>query len=328
MRKFKKIFGRLLIAIVVIIIGIVAYIKLFLPNVGAAPALTVERTAGNVARGEYLANHVTICIDCHSTRDWTRYSGPIADGTVGMGGELFDQKFGFPGAYYAKNITPEGISRYTDGELFRIITTGVNKDGKAIFPVMPYHNYGKMDEEDIKCIIAYIRTLKPIKNAIPESSSDFPMSIIINTIPQKANLTKRPAETDVVNYGKYLVTAAACMDCHTQFEKGKQIAGTEFGGGREFPFPDGSKVRSANITPHTTTGIGRWTEEVFLSYFHSRSDSAALARKIQPGEVNTIMPWTMYGKMKDGDLKAIYAYLKTVKPLDNAVEKFSKAAAK
>ncbi len=328
MRKFKKNFGRLLIAIVVIIIGIVAYIKLFLPNVGAAPVLTVEQTPASIARGEYLANHVTICIDCHSTRDWTRYSGPITDGTVGMGGELFDQKFGFPGSYYAKNITPEGISRYTDGELFRIITTGVNKDGKAIFPVMPYHNYGRMDEEDIKSIIAYIRTLKPIKNAIPESSSDFPMSIIINTIPQKANLTKRPAETDIVNYGQYLVTAAACMDCHTQFEKGKQIAGTEFGGGREFPFPDGSKVRSANITPHINKGIGRWTEEMFLSYFRARSDSAALARKIQPGEVNTIMPWTMYGKMKDGDLKAIYAYLRTVKQLDNTVEKFSKAAAK
>ena len=54
-----------------------------------------------------------------------------------MGGDVFDQKFGFPGKYYAKNITPEGISRYTDGELFRVITTGVTKEGKALFPVMP-----------------------------------------------------------------------------------------------------------------------------------------------------------------------------------------------
>jgi hypothetical protein len=67
--------------------------------------------------GEYLANHVTICIDCHSRRDWTKFSGPPLEESKGMGGELFDQQFGFPGKYYAKNITPEGISRYTDGEL-------------------------------------------------------------------------------------------------------------------------------------------------------------------------------------------------------------------
>lgn len=328
MRKFKRIFGRVLTAILLIIIAAVAYIKLFLPNVGTAPVFTIERTPERIARGEYLANYVTVCIDCHSARDWTRYSGPITEGSLGKGGELFDQKFGFPGSYYAKNITPDGISRYTDGELFRVITTGVNKDGKAMFPVMPYHNYGRMDEEDINSIIAYIRKLKPIKNSIPASSSDFPMNIIINTIPAKAGLTKRPPASDMINYGKYLVNAAACMDCHTKFEKGQLIAGTEFGGGREFPFPDGSKVRSANISPDINSGIGRWTEEVFLGYFHSRSDSAALARKIKPGEVNTIMPWTMYGKMKDGDLKAIFAYLKTVTPVNNAVDKFSTTAVK
>jgi mono/diheme cytochrome c family protein/cytochrome c2 len=328
MRKLKRIFGRVLIAILVIIIAAVTYIKLFLPNVGAAPVFTVDKAPERVARGEYLAKYVTVCVDCHSTRDWTRYSSPITEGSFGKGGELFDQKFGFPGAYYAKNITPGGISRYTDGELFRVITTGVNKEGKAMFPVMPYHNYGRMDEDDINSIIAYIRTLQPVKNSIPESSSDFPMNIIINTIPAKANLTKRPAESDIINYGKYLVNAAACMECHTKFEKGQMVAGTEFGGGREFPFPDGSKVRSANISPDINSGIGRWTEDVFLGYFHSRSDSAALARKIKPGEVNTIMPWTMYGKMKDQDLKAIFAYLKTVTPIDNAVDKFSTAAAK
>lgn len=328
MRTFKKIFGRLLIALVLIVLALVGYIKLFLPNVGAAPLMKVEQTPERVARGEYLANHVSICIDCHSKRDWSRFSGPPLEDSKGMGGELFDQKFGFPGSYYAKNITPEGINRYTDGELFRMITTGVSKEGKAMFPVMPYHYYGRMDEEDILSIIAYIRTLKPIKNVVPESKSDFPMNIIINTIPEKAALTKRPDKSDVVNYGGYMVNAAACKECHTRFEKGKLIAGTEFGGGREFPFPDGSKVRSANISPDELTGIGKWTEEQFIERFHSRSDSATLARKLDPGEFNSIMPWTMYGKMHDEDLKAIYAYLKTVKPISNTVQKFSPAPGK
>jgi len=323
MKKVFKISGWILLVLLLIIVGLIGYVKLALPNVGAAPEFTVEKTPERVARGQYLANYVTICVDCHSERDWSRFSGPIVDGSFGKGGELFDQQFGFPGSFRARNITPSGISRYTDGELFRVITTGVTKEGRAMFPVMPYHNYGRMDEEDIKSIIAYIRSLPAIEHIVPESKADFPMNFIINTIPQKASLTKKPAETDVVNYGKYLVNAAACGECHTQFAKGKLIEGTEFGGGRDFPFPDGSIVHSANISPDATTGIGSWSEEMFLNVFHSNSDSAALTRKAVPGEFNTIMPWTMYGHMRTEDLKAIYAYLRTVKPITNKVVKFT-----
>lgn len=324
MKKLMKILGRIVMVLLLIIICIVGYIKIALPNVGDAADVKVEATPERIARGEYLANNVTVCIDCHSTRDWSRFSGPIVPGSFGKGGELFDQKFGFPGAFYSRNITPEGISRYTDGELFRLITTGVNKEGKAMFPVMPYLNYGRMDEEDIKSIIAYIRTLKPIHNEVPASSPDFPMSIIINTIPQKAALAKMPPKTDVVNYGKYLANAASCKDCHTPFEKGKFLEGTEFGGGREFPFPDGAVVRSSNISPDAT-GLGSWTEEMFLDRFKTNSDSAMMSHTIKPGEYNTIMPWTMYARMTQEDLKAIFAFLKTVKPQKNTVTKFSPA---
>jgi mono/diheme cytochrome c family protein len=323
MKKAGKILLWIFGIIVIAVVGAAGYIKYALPDVDKAPDMKVELTAERVERGKYLANHVTICIDCHSHRDWTRFSGPPQEGTFGMGGDLFDQKFGFPGAYYARNITPEGISNYTDGELFRVITTGVDRQGKAMFPVMPYHFYGQMDEEDIKSIIAYIRTLEPIKNDVPASKSDFPMNLIINTIPKKASLTKMPAKTDIVNYGKYLTNAAACVDCHTQFAKGKLVAGTEFGGGRTFPFPDGSLLTSANITPDPETGIGNWSEENFLVMFHSRSDSATLSTKLKPGEFNSIMPWTMYGGMHDEDLKAIYAYLRTIKPIKNKVVKFT-----
>jgi hypothetical protein len=124
------------------------------------------------------------------------------------------------------------------------------------------------------------------------------------------------------------VNAAACIDCHTRFEKGKLVAGTEFGGGMEFPFPDGSKVRSGNITPDAATGIENRTEAAFINMFHSRSVSATLARKLNPGEFNTIMPWNMYGKMKEEDLKAIYAYIKTVTPIKHTVVKYSPAGGK
>lgn len=323
MKKFKRIALGTLLIIVVVFVSMLGYIKFALPNIEAAPVLKVEATPERIARGEYLANHVSVCIDCHSTRDWSRFSGPPTPGTLGKGGDVFDQKFGFPGVYYAKNITPEGISRYTDGELFRTITTGVSKEGRAMFPVMPFHYYGQMDEEDIKSIIAYIRTLAPIKSQVPESKSDFPMNFVINTIPHKANFTKLPPKTDVINYGKYLTNAASCVECHSRFEKGSMVAGTEFGGGREFPFPDGSIVRAANISSDEETGIGGWDDETFVSIFKAHSDSATLNTKLNPGDFNSIMPWTMFGKMNEDDLKAIFAYLKTVKPIQNEVVKFT-----
>lgn len=325
MKKLKKIVLWILAIVVVLIAGAISYVKFALPNVGTAPNMKVDATPERIARGEYLSKHVCVCIDCHAKRDWSRFSGPPLEGTEGMGGDLFDQKFGFPGAYYASNITPEGISRYTDGELFRVITTGVSKEGNAMFPVMPYHYYGQMDEEDIKSIIAYIRTLKPIKNDVPKSSSDFPMNFIINTIPKKANLSKMPAKTDIVNYGRYITIASGCVDCHTKSEKGELVAGTEFGGGREFPFPDGSIVRSSNISPDKETGILNWTSEQFITMFRIHSDSETLNTKLKLGDFNSIMPWTMYGKMTDEDLTAIFEYLKTVNPIKNGVEIFTPA---
>jgi mono/diheme cytochrome c family protein len=321
----KKFFKYFVIIVIVAIVGMLSYVKLALPNVGDAPEMKVEMTPENIARGEYLANHIAVCIDCHSTRDWSKFSGPPLEGTFGKGGELFDQKYGFPGSYTSKNITPAGISNWTDGELFRTITAGVNKDGKAMFPVMPFHYYGQMDEEDIKCIIAYIRTLKPIENKTAECVSDFPMNFIINTIPHKPNFQKRPPASDILATGKYIANASACIECHTKFEKGRLIAGTEFGGGREFPFPDGSIVRSGNITSDMETGIGSWSKDRFISLFHSRSDSSTIHTTLKKGDFNTIMPWVMYGKMTDADLEALYTYLRTVKPIKNSVEKYTPA---
>ncbi len=328
MKKVFKVLLWLILIVVVAITSLIGYVKFALPDVGDAPDIKVEMTPENIARGEYLANHVSICIDCHSTRDWSRFSGPPMEGTFGKGGELFDQKFQFPGAYYSRNITPFNLKDWTDGEIFRAITTGVNKHGKALFPVMPFSYYGRMDPEDIKCIIAYIRTLPEINSNPPESVSDFPMSFIINTLPHKEEPQKRPDPSDRLAYGAYMTNASGCKECHTQVnDKAELIAGTEFGGGRAFPFPDGSVLRAGNISSDVETGIGSWKDEAFLALFHSRSDSTTLHTTLKPGDFNTIMPWTMYGKMKDEDLLAIFAYLKSVPPVKNVVEKYTPAPA-
>jgi len=316
----RKIILTVLIIIVVIIAGAAAYLKFALPDVGSPENLKIAVTPERVSHGSYLANHVTLCMDCHSTRDWTEFSGPLIPGTNGKGGERFDEKMGFPGVFYSKNITPANIKDWTDGEIFRAITTGVDKDGHALFPVMPYHYYGKMDKEDIYDIIAYIRTLAPIENKTPDHAIDFPMNFIINTIPTKASLVQKPPKSDTLKYGAYMVNAAACMECHTQVNKGQIIPSLAFSGGRLFEMPNG-KAYSANITPDKATGIGNWTADQFVTRFKTYADPANVA-KLSASDVNTIMPWTMFAGMDTSDLRSIYTYLQTVKPIKNEVVHF------
>ena len=316
----KKVLLTILI-LVVVVIGIAAtYVKFALPNVGAASDLHIAVTPERVHHGEYLANHVVLCMDCHSTRDWGKFSGPMVAGTNGKGGELFDEDLGFPGKFYSKNITPANLKTWTDGEIFRAITTGVDKFGDALFPVMPYSYYGKMDKEDIYDVIAYIRSLPPIENKTPDRKIDFPMNFIVNTIPTKAAFVEKPPKSDTIKYGSYFVNAAACMQCHTQVKSGQIIQSLALSGGRGFDMPNGT-VYSANITPDNTTGIGNWTPEQFVERFKAYTDPANTPAN-SPGAVNTIMPWSMLGGMDTSDLRSIYAYLRTLKPVSHHVDHF------
>jgi hypothetical protein len=319
--KIKKtglfIFGSLIIIMILSLL----YVKLMLPNVGEPEDIKIDLAQERIIRGKYLANHVAVCIDCHSGRDWSSFSGPLIPGTEGQGGEVFDQNMGFPGKFVAKNITPYNLKDWTDGEIIRAITTGVNKEGKALFSIMPHHNYGTMDLEDIKDIVAYIRTLEPRESIIEASKPDFPMNFILNTVPKKAAFTTRPEKEDRINYGKYLVTSASCYDCHTKQVKGRFV-GEPFAGGFEFQFPDGSKLQSANITPHQS-GIGLWTREDFVARFRMYADSSYVPHKVQPGDFQSPMPWTFYAHMTEDDLSAIYDYLQTLKPVDQVVTLFT-----
>lgn len=319
MKKAGKVTIYILLALAFVILAALSYVKFALPDVGTAPIINVELSPQRVERGKYLATHVTVCIDCHSTRDWSKFAGPPDLSKIGVGGERFDKTAGLPGTIYSPNITPYGLKDWTDGELFRAITTGVKKDGSAIFPIMPYMAYGKMDKEDIFSIIAFIRSLPEQKTSTPARELDFPVNFLVNTMPQKARLSQMPSRSDELKYGAYMLNAAACFDCHTNVENGKPIKGMDFAGGREFKLPEGS-VFTANITPDAETGIGKWTQEQFVNRFKAFEDSLHTFKNEH--EFQTVMPWTMYSGMKTQDLKAIYAYLKTIKPIKNAVTKF------
>jgi mono/diheme cytochrome c family protein len=146
--------------------GITGYLMFLLPNTGPAPDITIEITEERVERGRYLAHHVMLCMDCHAVRDFSLFSGPPFPETLGAGGEVFDQSIGLPGRFISRNITPDALGNWTDGEVFRAITSGVSKDGSALFPLMPYHHYAQLDEEDLAAIYEYLRTIEPVDNRV------------------------------------------------------------------------------------------------------------------------------------------------------------------
>ncbi len=318
-KKFLKILIGIFSVVAILIIGSVVYLKLFLPNIEVKD-LKVEITSERLERGEYLANHVMVCVDCHSKRDWTKYSGPIVPGTEGMGGEIFDQKMGLPGNYLATNITPYVLASWSDGEIYRAITAGVGKRNNTIFPVMPCGLYGALDDEDIYGVIAYLRSMIPVKNDVALSKSDFPVNLLINTMAKEGQPTKRPPVQDSLNYGKYITTAAACLVCHTPTtDKGELIMGKAFSGGREFPMEGGFTSLSTNITFDKKTGIGEMDQEMFIDMFKSYDLTSYEPVMVKKGDPNTVMPWTMYAKMDTVDLAAIYNYLKSLPPIENTI---------
>ncbi|MCX2740014.1 c-type cytochrome [Pontibacter anaerobius] len=327
MKKALKVVGYVVVFALVALAAVVIYLQYALPNVDAAPNLTVKKTSEQIERGRYLANHVTVCIDCHSTRDFSRLSAPPVPGTFGKGGDKFDHNMGFPGTFYARNITPDretGIGTWTDGEVYRAMTKGVSKDGEPLFPMMPYGAYSQLTNEDAHAIIAYIRTLDPIKNEVPKSEPDFPFNLILRTMPsnQIHPATDKAVLDNELSRGKYLVTIAGCGDCHSPKEEelGK------FSGGMDFKFPDGAILRAANITPDNETGIGSWTEEAFLLRFKMYQDTDFANKQLAPGQMQTLMPWKMYSGMKEEDLRAIYKYLRTQHPVKNKVERYTPPA--
>jgi mono/diheme cytochrome c family protein len=287
-----------------------------------------EDSVKNVlARGEYLVKHVAACLDCHSKRDFTKYAGPIVPGTEGMGGEKFDNKLlaAIPGTVYARNITPDpetGIGNWTDEEILRAITQGINKNGDTLFPLMPYPNFNRMAKEDLLSIIAYIRTLKPIKNSVPARQLLIPVSMTYpHNLQKSVDQNPPPPLNDQVKYGEYLVTVADCGTCHTPFVKGQPDFKRMFAGGNTF-HTGLFTVTTANITSDSATGIGSWTEERFLNKFIPYRDEKGY--NFDPGKENTMMPLTVYAGMTDNDLKAIYAYLRTIPAVSNKVEKYPK----
>jgi hypothetical protein len=122
-----------------------------------------------------------------------------------------------------------------------------------------------------------------------------------------------------VEYGAYLAALAGCGGCHSPAENGTPIAGKEFAGGEVFRY-QGMTAVSANITPDKDTGIGVMDEEEFIERFHQYKKYLGESAPEMTPENFTLMPWLSFAQMSREELSAIYKYLRTLKPVSNAVE--------
>ena len=324
MAKLLKVVLLLVVVVAIAAAAGVGYLFWKYPDVPAAENVTIAATPERIARGKYLSEHVTGCTECHAERDFTKYAGPVIQGTQGKGGEQFGDPETPIRSLYSKNITPASLGSWTDGEVIRAFTAGVSRDGTPLFPLMPYLKYARLSREDVEAIVAYLRTLKPIEYTAPERDLAMPLPLVVRTIPQPVTFRPMPNKSERVAYGEYMTNAAVCSECHTPIDdQGQPIPGREYAGGFEMKLPGGSLVRTANITPDADSGIGTWTEEQFVDKFKAFDGTEHRTLTVAEQRENTWMPWYAYAGMMREDLGAIYTYLRTLKPIVNRVKKYN-----
>ena len=327
--RVLKVLGWILAGLVLAAGGGLAWLALRSPDRRPASADKIEVTPERLARGDYLVHHVSDCLGCHSDFHSDRFALPLKVGTEGQGGLEFDKKLGVPGVVQAQNITQDpvtGLGSWTDGEILRAIREGVDRKGKALFPMMPYEFFHSMSDEDAYSIVAYLRTIKPVSHAVAKRQLDFPVNLLIKFAPKPITGSVRsPDPKDRVAYGQYLVTVGVCRMCHTPHdEKGQLIAGMDFSGGWEMPGPWG-RVVSANITPDADNYMGQASREEFIGRFKSLEGLDGENAPVAPPGKNTVMAWPRYAGMTREDLGAIYDYLKTVQPIKKKVNPYPDA---
>ena len=134
------------------------------------------------------------------------------------------------------------------------------------------------------------------------------------------------ATPERVARGKYLFALADCDGCHSPHDESKlylPVIEARRGSGQrmsEEGLP--GAVVASNITPDRETGIGAWTEDEFVQRFKNFDNASAYkGEDLKMGEFNSIMPWSNYSQMTEEDLRAMYAYLMSVKPIQNKIDK-------
>lgn len=273
------------------------------PRARALTSRQFERTPERLARGKYLVQGLLSCETCHTPSDWTQHGAPSVAG-MELAGQSLPLE-GFPGTAVAPNLTPDaqtGASNWSDDQIARAIREGIKHDGTTLFPLMPYFDYKVLSDEDLASVVVYVRSVAPVSNPLPKSKINFPVNLLVRGAPEPVTAPVPAPATDTLARGKYMVKLGC--GCHNAVEKMPLAGGEALGG------PWGSVV-SANITPDPS-GISYYTEQTFITALRT---GYVGARKL-----NSIMPFGEFKNLSDDDLKAMFAYLKTVPAMKHRVD--------
>jgi mono/diheme cytochrome c family protein len=262
-----------------------------------------------VKRGDYLVNTIMACGNCHSPRDANGRT--IADKALSGGLTFTTPAF----VATASNITPDpetGIGSWTDAEIKHALIDGVRPDrhhlaGVPLAAIMPANFYKALLPEDLDAIVAYLRSVKPVRNEIADPVYKAP--IHRDPYPAAENGFNKSMFNEPVGRGAYLVTIGHCMECHSAWSRGVSDFKTGLGrGGRSFAEAGLGGVTASNITSDRTVGIGAWSDQEIV-----RAITQGVARDgrlLKPP-----MGYPFYAGLKQSDLADIIAYLRTVPPL-------------
>jgi mono/diheme cytochrome c family protein len=265
----------------------------------AATALGTASAETPLERGRYLMHAVVACGNCHTPLG---PNGPMPGMELAGGMDFQDPGF----TAYSANITPDkatGIGRWTDAQIITAIREGKRPDGRIIGPPMPIGLYRGISDNDVRAIVAYLRSVPPVVNKVPTSVYRMPLPPAYG--PPVVKVPEVPAN-DKVAYGRYLAGPAAhCIECHSPpGANGAPDIENQLGaGGMKIPGPWGVSV-SANITP---TGLKRYSDAEVKSMITTgvRPDGS---------HIKPPMAVPYYAKMKPADLDSLVAYLRTLPP--------------
>jgi cbb3-type cytochrome c oxidase subunit III len=301
--------GKVLLVCVVILIPVAITLTIgwrpFLgPKKRAVTDQRFERTPERLARGRYLVNALLSCGMCHTPRQWTQHGAPTVAGMEFAGQVLPIPNF--PGTIVAPNVTPDvetGSANWSDDQISRAIREGIKHDDSTLFPMMPYPDYKHLSDDDVMSVVVYVRSLPAIRNPLPPSKINFPVNYLVRGMPQPVtSAVEGPDRSNPLAVGKYYV-AVGC-GCHNAVQK------LPYAGGEHLAGPWG-EVTSANITPDPS-GISYYDEATFVNVMRT---GYVGARKL-----NSIMPFGDFKNLTDDDLKAIFAYLRTLAPVKHRVD--------
>lgn len=298
MKRFIKWLGILvgsvilLLAIAFVVLYLIAGQRLNRTYTVSTPAIPIPTDEAALARGRHLVEIVSDCTGCHA-----------AD----FSGSAFWED-GLMGYLYAANLTSGqgGIgATYSDEDWARVFIHGVNRTGRPLL-FMPSHHYTNYSDADLGAMIAYLKAQPAVDKRQPAPQVG-PLARVLLTVgllpPLPAEQIDHEAarvatvpEAATAEYGNYLVTVAACAECH----------GTQLAGGQADPNEPGGP----NLTP--AGRLGAWSQADFIATIRTgiRPDGTAL---------HSFMPWYTYREMSDIELEAIWLYLKTLAPLPSAL---------